>query len=104
MAEASEKPPEQPKAAASSRIVGLLVNGAGVFALSLAAVILGGAVNAKLHPAQELILDSGDYPALLDILYPSTGNFVAFVGLTSIDPTIGVKIGWTYAFTAFTLP
>jgi hypothetical protein len=28
----------------------------------------------------------------------------AFVGLTSIDPTIGVKIGWTYIFTAFSLP
>jgi len=58
MAEASEKPPEQPKAAGGSRVVGLLVNGAGVFALSLAAVILGGTVNAKLHPIQELILDS----------------------------------------------
>jgi hypothetical protein len=28
----------------------------------------------------------------------------AFVGLTSIDPTIGIKVGWTYVFTAFSLP
>jgi hypothetical protein len=28
----------------------------------------------------------------------------AFIGLTSIDPTIGVKIGVTYTFTAFSLP
>jgi hypothetical protein len=28
----------------------------------------------------------------------------AFVGLTPIDPTIGVKVGWTYVFTAFSLP
>ena len=27
----------------------------------------------------------------------------AFVGLTPIDPTIGVKVGWTYVFTAFSL-
>jgi hypothetical protein len=27
----------------------------------------------------------------------------AFFGLTPIDPTIGVKVGWTYVFTAFSL-
>ncbi len=51
--EAAEKPPEKPKKGGG--IVSLVVNGAGVFALSLVAVIVGGFVNAKLHPTQEFI-------------------------------------------------
>jgi flagellar FliL protein len=56
MAEAADKPPEKPKAAGG--LVGWLIQGAVVFVLSLAAVILGGAINARLHPVQELILDA----------------------------------------------
>ena len=55
MAEAAEKSPEIPKAAGGGA-VGLVINGAGIFALSLAAVVLGGLINAKLHPAQEYVL------------------------------------------------
>jgi flagellar FliL protein len=54
VAEAAEKAVEKPKAEKSGGgIVGLLVNGVGIFALSLGAVVAGGFVNEKLHPPQE---------------------------------------------------
>jgi len=31
-------------------------------------------------------------------------DVAAFGGLTAVDPTIGVKVGWTYVFNAFSLP
>lgn len=53
MAEAApEKPAEKPKAAGGGA-VGLIINGVGIFALSLGAVVAGGFINAKLHPQQE---------------------------------------------------
>jgi len=52
----AEQPPEKPKQS-GGRIVGLAVNGVGVFVL--AAVIIGGFVNVKLHPTQELIQSAG---------------------------------------------
>lgn len=58
MAEPSaEKPPEPPKASGRG-IVGLAINGAGIFVLALAAVLAGGFVNAKLHPTQELVMSA----------------------------------------------
>ena len=55
MAEDAEKPPEKPKAAPSG-LVGKIVNVAVVFVAALAAVVIGGFVNAKLHPTQEYVL------------------------------------------------
>jgi flagellar FliL protein len=55
---APESPPEKPKPRGGG-IVALAINGAGVFVLALAAVIIGGFVNAKLHPVQELIQTPG---------------------------------------------
>lgn len=55
---AAETPPQKPKAAGGG-IVGMAINAGGVFVLSLAAVIVGGFVNAKLHPAQEFIQTPG---------------------------------------------
>jgi flagellar basal body-associated protein FliL len=55
MADAAEKPPEKPKAAVSG-ILGKVANAAGVFAAALAAVLIGGFINAKLHPTQEYVL------------------------------------------------
>lgn len=52
---AAEKPPEKPKPVGGG-IVGKIVNGAVVFVLALAAVLIGGFVNAKLHPTQELVM------------------------------------------------
>jgi flagellar FliL protein len=37
----------------SGGMIGTLINGVGVFALSLGAVVAGGFVNAKLHPAPD---------------------------------------------------
>jgi flagellar FliL protein len=57
VAEAAEKAVEKPKAEKTGGgIVGLLVNGVGIFALSLGAVVAGGFVNEKLHPRQEFAL------------------------------------------------
>ena len=50
----AEQPPEKPKKRGGG-IVGLAINGVGVFVLALGAVFIGGFLNAKLHPTQELI-------------------------------------------------
>ena len=52
--EAAEKPTEKPKRGGGG-VVAMAINGAGVFVLALAAVVVGGFVNAKLHPTQELV-------------------------------------------------
>jgi flagellar basal body-associated protein FliL len=58
MAEADETPPEKPKAAkaAKSALIGKVAGAAGMFVATLAAVMIGGFVNAKLHPTQEYVL------------------------------------------------
>ncbi len=51
-ADATAKPEKK-----SGGIVGMVVNGVGIFVLSLGAVIAGGIVNAKLHPTPDYKLD-----------------------------------------------
>jgi flagellar protein FliL len=53
--EADDAPPPPPKK--SGGIAGKLVNGLGIFALTLVAVVVGGFINAKLHPLPDLKLD-----------------------------------------------
>jgi flagellar FliL protein len=54
MAEAAEKAEEKPATEKKGGgAVGMIVNGLGIFVLSLAAVIVGGIVNQKMHPPQE---------------------------------------------------
>ncbi|HUO81204.1 MAG TPA: flagellar basal body-associated FliL family protein [Steroidobacteraceae bacterium] len=55
MADAAEKSPEK-ATAASGGIVARAAGAAGVFAAALAAVLIGGFINAKLHPVQEYVL------------------------------------------------
>lgn len=55
MADAAENPPEKPKAGASG-LVARLASAAGVFVAALAAVLVGGFINAKLHPTPEYVL------------------------------------------------
>ena len=55
MADAAETPPEKPKAGKSA-IVGKVAGAAGMFVAALAAVLIGGFINAKLHPTQEYVL------------------------------------------------
>lgn len=56
MAEAADKPVEGAKQKRGGGIVGMLVNGLGIFVLTLGAVVVGGIVNEKLHPRQEFAL------------------------------------------------
>jgi flagellar FliL protein len=53
--EADEAPSPPPKKSAG--FMGKLVNGIGIFVLTLGAVIVGGAINAKLHPMPDFKLD-----------------------------------------------
>ena len=57
MADAADDapPPAAPKK--SGGFMGTLVNGIGIFALTLGAVVVGGFINAKLHPLPDLQLD-----------------------------------------------
>jgi flagellar FliL protein len=41
----------------SGAMIGKLVNGIGIFVLSLGAVVIGGTINAKLHPMPDFKLD-----------------------------------------------
>jgi flagellar FliL protein len=52
---ADDAPPPPPKKAGG--FMGTLINGIGIFVLTLLAVVAGGFVNAKLHPLPELQLD-----------------------------------------------
>jgi flagellar protein FliL len=54
--EADDAPPPPPKKSGGG-LMGTLVNGLGIFALTLVAVVLGGFINAKLHPLPDLKLD-----------------------------------------------
>jgi flagellar FliL protein len=57
MAEAAEKAGEGAKdKKGGGGIVGMVVNGLGIFVLTLGAVVAGGFVNEKLHPRQELAI------------------------------------------------
>jgi flagellar FliL protein len=53
--EADDAPPPPPQK--SGGFMGTVVNGLGIFALTLAAVVLGGFINAKVHPLPDLKLD-----------------------------------------------
>jgi flagellar FliL protein len=53
MADAADEAPKTP-APKSGGIVGTLINAVGIFALTLGAVIVGGSINAKLHPMPDL--------------------------------------------------
>jgi flagellar FliL protein len=56
--------------------MGTLVNGLGVFALTLVAVVVGGFINAKLHPLPDLKLDKD-------------GKITAIVPVPVVKPTGG---------------
>lgn len=53
--EAGEATP--PAAKQSGGMMGKLVNGIGIFVLTLGAVVVGGTINAKLHPMPDFKLD-----------------------------------------------
>jgi len=51
---ADDAPPPPPKK--SGATMGTLINGIGIFMLTLVAVVVGGFINAKLHPLPDLQL------------------------------------------------
>jgi flagellar FliL protein len=52
---ADDAPPPPPKK--SGGLAGTLMNGIGIFVLTLGAVVAGGSINAKLHPLPDMQLD-----------------------------------------------
>src|SRR6266404_2278634 len=68
--EAGEVAPSPPKK--SGGMMGMLVNGLGIFVLTLGAVIAGGAINATLHPLPDFKLDKdGKITAIVPVPPPS---------------------------------
>ena len=53
---ADEAAAAAPPAKKSGGMMGTLVNGVGIFVLTLGAVIVGGTVNSKLHPMPDFKL------------------------------------------------
>ena len=54
---ADDAPPPPPKK--SGGFMGTLINGIGIFVLTLVAVVVGGFINAKLHPLPDLQVGQG---------------------------------------------
>ncbi len=53
----------------SGGLMGTLMNGLGIFVLTLVAVVLGGFINAKLHPLPDLQLDKdGKIKAIVPVV------------------------------------
>jgi flagellar FliL protein len=71
MADAADDPlPPPPNK--SGGFMGLLINGIGIFVLTLAAVVAGGSINAKLHPLPDLQLDKdGKIKPIVPVAAPS---------------------------------
>jgi flagellar protein FliL len=57
MAEPADEAPAAAPAKSGGGFMGKLINGIGIFVVSLGAVILGGTINAKLHPLPNFKLD-----------------------------------------------
>src|SRR5260370_42235122 len=70
---ADDAPPPPPKQ--SGGFMGTLMNGIGIFVLTLVAVIVGGSINAKLHPLPDLQLDKdGKIKAIVPVAAAAHGE------------------------------
>jgi flagellar FliL protein len=70
---ADDASPPAPKK--SGGFAGTLINGAGIFVLSLVAVVIGGFINAKLHPLPDLQLDKdGKIKAIVPVAASAHGE------------------------------
>jgi flagellar protein FliL len=68
MAESAEEKSAAAPAKSGGGFMGKLTNGIGIFVMSLAAVIVGGIVNAKLHPTPDFKLDKdGNITAVVPV-------------------------------------
>lgn len=94
MADAAEDtPPPPPKK--SGGFMGTLINGIGIFALTLGAVIVGGSINAKLHPLPDMQLDKdGKIKAIVPVAavgHGEEGGAGGAVLYYAIDPPLVVN-------------
>jgi flagellar FliL protein len=92
--EAEDPPPPAPQK--SGGFMGTLVNGLGIFALTLLAVVLGGFINAKLHPLPDLKMDKdGKITAIVPVVVAAKGAEGGGAGKPSvyyaIDPPLVVN-------------
>jgi flagellar protein FliL len=70
---ADDVPPAPPKK--SGGLMGTLISGIGVFVLTLVAVVVGGYVNAALHPLPEMQLDKdGKIKAIVPVAAAGHGE------------------------------
>jgi len=91
---ADDAPPAPPKK--SGGLIGTLVNGLGIFVLTLVAVVVGGFINAKLHPLPDLSLDKdGKITAIVPVAAAHKGAEGGGSGKPSvyyaIDPPLVVN-------------
>jgi flagellar basal body-associated protein FliL len=71
--EVADAPTPPPKK--SGGLMGTVTNGAGIFTLSLTAVVLGGFINAKLHPLPDLQLDKdGKIKVIVPVVVAAKGE------------------------------
>jgi flagellar basal body-associated protein FliL len=70
---ADDAPPPPPKK--SGGLMGSLMSGVGTFVFALLAVIVGGFINAKLHPLPDLMLDKdGKITAIVPVAAAGKGE------------------------------
>jgi flagellar FliL protein len=90
---ADDSTPPPPKK--SGGLMATLMNGMGIFVLTLIAVVVGGFVNAKLHPLPDLQLDKdGKIKAILPVAAAAKGEDAAAAKNTlyfAIDPPLVVN-------------
>jgi flagellar protein FliL len=96
MADDADEAPPPPPPKKSGGFMGTLVNAAGIFTLTLIAVVVGGSINAKLHPLPDLKLDKdGKITAIVPVAAVSKGAEGGGSGKPSvyyaIDPPLVVN-------------
>src|ERR1700733_5207492 len=70
---ADDAPPPPPKK--SGGFMGTLVNGVGIFVLTLGAVVAGGSINAKKHPPPRLQMGKGGKKKeIVPVIVPGHGE------------------------------
>ncbi|HEX3914484.1 MAG TPA: flagellar basal body-associated FliL family protein [Steroidobacteraceae bacterium] len=87
-------PPPPPKK--SGGLMGSMMNGLGIFVLTLGAVVVGGFINAKLHPLPDLKLDKdGKITAIVPVAAAAKSGEGGGAGQPSvyyaIDPPLVVN-------------
>ena len=74
MAESADNAPAAPAPKSGGGFMGKLTNGIGVFVMALLAVIVGGFINAKLHPMPNLKLDKDGNITVVVPVAPGGGH------------------------------